>query len=429
MIFRPILTGLAALSLCACSIAPGGFLDKDRLSEKPPTPAQTEALTAKYEVQPIDAEYFRTAVPPTPPLAPCPAGFTCLTKVERDKYQYTIGIHDQVQVIVWDHPELTSGSSSGGGTPPLPAGMGGGGGSTQAAPGGASGGSTSSGGGGGGDVGGVTLRVANDGTIFFPRVGRIKVLGSTAQQVQQAITRGLSRTIRDPQIDVRVVGFNSQQVQILGDVRSPQAQSIVETPLTIIDAINRSGGAAADADLQNVGVTRDGIRHQIDVASILESGNAGQNVVLKDGDIVDVPDRTNSRVFVLGEIAKPAVVPMNRGKLTLADAIATSGSLDNKTSDPHFIYVIRGAEPTPPGSKAALTPVGAKPVPPGLVTTPDIYRLDMTQVDALMLMTKFDLQPRDVVYVQIASSARFNRLLDLITPSLQTLFFTKQLAP
>jgi polysaccharide export outer membrane protein len=44
-------------------------------------------------------------------------------------------------------------------------------------------------------------------------------------------------------------------------------------------------------------------------------------------------------------------------------------------------------------------------------------------------MTQFQLQPRDVIYVQIAQSARFNRLLDLITPSLQTLFFTKQLAP
>jgi polysaccharide export outer membrane protein len=425
MKFTTILTGLAALSLCACSISPGGFLDKDRLSEKPPTPSQTEAATVKYEVQPIDADYFKTAVPPTPVLAPCPSGLQCLNPQTRKAHEYRIGVGDQLQIIVWDHPELTSqGGGAGGagaGNPPLPSGAAGGAGAA-AGGGGAMGGGLSQGStaGGGGEVGGLTVRVANNGTIFFPRVGRVKVAGLMADRVQAILTAGLAKTIRDPQLDVRVVGFNSQQVQIVGDVRSPQAQPITEVPLTIIDALNRSGGAGADADLQNVGVTRDGKRYQVDVASLLESGNAQQNVLLNDGDIVDVPDRTNSRVFVLGEIAKPAVVPMNRGRLTLADAIATSGSIDNKTSDPHFIYVIRGMTPPAPGS---TTPVAAK------LTTPDVFRLDMTQVDALMLMTRFDLQPRDVVYVQIANSARFNRLLDLITPTLQTLFFTKQLAP
>jgi polysaccharide export outer membrane protein len=130
-------------------------------------------------------------------------------------------------------------------------------------------------------------------------------------------------------------------------------------------------------------------------------------VILQDGDIIDVPDRSNSRVFVLGEVAKPTSLPMNRGRLTLADAITGAGSIDIKTSDPRFIYVIRGADKT---------------------LNPDVYRLDMTQVDAMMLMTKFELQPKDVVYVQVASSARFNRALDQISPTLQTLFFTRELA-
>lgn len=50
----------------------------------------------------------------------------------------------------------------------------------------------------------------------------------------------------------------------------------------------------------------------------------------------------------------------------------------------------------------------------------------MTQVDALMLMTQFDLHPRDVVYVQVASAARFNRVLEQISPTIQTLFYTIQ---
>ncbi|WP_224044839.1 polysaccharide biosynthesis/export family protein, partial [Paraburkholderia unamae] len=270
---------------------------------------------------------------------------------------------------------------------------------------------------GGGQIGGLELRVAADGTIFFPRVGRVKVVGLTAEEVQQKLTQGLSRTIRNPQLDVRVTGFNSKQIQVLGDVRVPQGQAITDMPMSIVDALNRAGGAQQDADLQNVGVTRDGVRHQIDVDSLVSTGNIQQNVLLRDGDIVDVPDRSNSRVFVLGEIAHPSIVPMNRGKLTLADAIANANSIDNRTSNPHAIYVIRGIDPQPGPNHTVKTKLA----------TPQVFRLDMTQVDSIMLMTRFELAPRDVVYVQIAQSARFNRLLDLITPSLQTIFFTKEL--
>jgi polysaccharide biosynthesis/export protein len=116
-----------------------------------------------------------------------------------------------------------------------------------------------------------------------------------------------------------------------------------------------------------------------------------------------------------------------------------------RTGDPRYIYVIRGVEgmmhpSATTASGAATTPVStnaaagapATATPATLKTdsntpVPSVYRLDMTQVDALMLMTKFELQPRDVVYVQVASSARFNRLLDQISPTLQTLFFTKEL--
>jgi polysaccharide biosynthesis/export protein len=420
---KNIIAGLAVLSLCACSFTPGGFFDESNLREPPP-PAQQTAPPV-YDVQQINAQYFAQHPDDDTMLLTCP--LTCLTPATRAAYVYHIGISDSLQVIVWDHPELTSQGGSSAGTPPLPGLAAGGaaGGSAGAAGGSAGGGSLGAplgvaggaGASGGGQIGGLELRVASDGTIFFPRVGRVKVLGLTAEQVQQKLTQGLSKTIRNPQLDVRVTGFNSKQIQVLGDVRQPAGQAITDVPLSIVDALNRAGGANQDADLQNIGVTRDGVRHQVDVDSLVSTGNVQQNVILHDGDIVDVPDRSNSRVFVLGEISHPSIVPMNRGKLTLADAIANANSIDNRTSNPHAIYVIRGIDPQPGPNHTVKTKLA----------TPEVYRLDMTQVDSIMLMTRFELEPRDVVYVQIAQSARFNRLLDLITPSLQTIFFTKEL--
>ncbi|MGF6758825.1 polysaccharide biosynthesis/export family protein [Paraburkholderia sp. GAS334] len=420
MTIRKLSAGLLLISLSACSLAPGPYLDRNRLDQ---TVEPTYAADT-YPVKPIDIAYFaekRAAAQPST----CP--LTCLTKAERNNYAYHVGINDQITVIVWDHPELTGGGGGGGTTPP-PLPQGNAGGSAALSPGSGSGGITST----GGVEGGLVVRVANDGTIFFPRAGRIKVLGMTAQQIQQLLTQRLSKTIRDPQLDVRVSGFNSQVIQMTGNVRSPAAESITDLPLSVVDAINRAGGAQPDADLQNVGITRDGKRYLVDVAALLETGDPQQNVILKDGDIVDVPDRSNSRVFVLGEVVHPTSLPMNRGKLTLADALTGANGLDVKTGDPRFIYVVRGAinpalAPVTEPTAAAPVPVVAKANVKDSALIPLVYRLDMTQVDAIMLMTRFDLQPRDVVYVQVASSARFNRFLEQLTPTIQTIFFTKEL--
>jgi polysaccharide biosynthesis/export protein len=434
MTIRTLLAGLTCLSLGACALAPGPFLDSDRLDNT----RQPEYAQQKYTVEPIDNTYFlkvRAAVHPSV----CP--LTCLTSAERADYDYRIGNNDQLTIIVWDHPELTGGGT-GVALPPIPQGA-------VGAP--TPGNSTSPQGStlaatptmGSGETG-LPVRVARDGTIFFPRVGRIKVTGLSTQEVRDRLAKGLAKTIRDPQIDVRVSGFNSQIVQVTGNVKNPTPESITDLPLSILDAINRAGGALPDADLQNVGLTRNGKRYRVDVASLLETGDPNQNVILKDGDLVDIPDRSDSRVFVLGEVTRPTSLPMNRGKLTLADAIAGVNSLDVRNADPRSIYVIRAASEASSGRTAGAVPAtvnlanntaagtaaATTPGTPGAAApTLNVYRLDMTQVDAIMLMTKFELQPRDVVYVQVASAARFNRILDTITPALQTLFFTKELAP
>jgi polysaccharide export outer membrane protein len=51
----------------------------------------------------------------------------------------------------------------------------------------------------------------------------------------------------------------------------------------------------------------------------------------------------------------------------------------------------------------------------------------MTQPEAIVLSTQFQLRPLDVVYIGTAASATFNRILQQVLPTLQTLFYLKQL--
>lgn len=381
---------LTVIALCAsllagCAAAPGNALDSSRMREDA-APANNET----YDVHRITAEVVASLAAETKPQELPQSRFPNLAQ-----YVYHIGPQDILGITVWDHPELTTPQgtsfSTGGNTTQTVAGA-----LAQpyttALPGQA-------------DPYGQT--VASDGTVFFPFVGRIRVADQTAQQVRDRLAAALTPYIHNPQLDVRVLAYRSQRVQVTGDVKSPGPLAITDVPLTLVDAITRSGGTTDNADLQRVRLMRNSRFYQLDANGLLDRGDFTQNVMLQDGDIINVPDRSDSRVFVMGEVKEPTAVQMIRGSLTIADSLTTAGGILNTDANPRQILVIRGMRTRP--------------------NAPDIYRLDMTQPDALLLSTQFKLQPFDVVYVGTAAAVQFNRLLQQVLPTLQALFYTKEL--
>jgi polysaccharide export outer membrane protein len=59
--------------------------------------------------------------------------------------------------------------------------------------------------------------------------------------------------------------------------------------------------------------------------------------VLQDGDIVNVLDRSQQRVFVIGEVTRTGAVEIVNGYLTLAGALGESGGVSQLTADPEHI--------------------------------------------------------------------------------------------
>ncbi|QQC64691.1 polysaccharide biosynthesis/export family protein [Paraburkholderia ginsengisoli] len=373
--------------LSACATAPGNYLDTSRLKED----GQNHP-TETYPVHLIDgtliAEQAQAAASKTQVL---PAS----TLSDPSQYVYKLSPQDILGITVWDHPELTTpqGStlSSGGNTTQSI------GGALQqpytaALPGQA-------------DPYGQTI--AADGTIFFPFVGRIMAAGKTTGQLREQLASGLVRYIRNPQVDVRVLSYRGQKVQVTGEVKTPGPLAISDVPLTLVDAITRSGGTNSDADIQRVRLTRNNKLYTLDADRMLDRGDTTQNVMLQNGDVINVPDRTDSRIFVMGEVKTPIQVPIVRGRMTIADALTQGGGILNTDANPRQIFVMRGMKDHP--------------------TTPEVFRLDMTQPDSIMLSSQFQLQPLDVVYVGTAASTTFNRVLQQVLPSVQTLFYLKQL--
>jgi polysaccharide export outer membrane protein len=373
--------------LSACSTAPGNYLDTSSLKEDSSgKPAET------YPVHLIDADLVmaqaqqaaahQTILPPGKYSDP-------------SQYVYRVAPQDILGITVWDHPELTTpnGStlSTGDNTTQTLAGA------VQqpyttALPGQA-------------DPYGQT--VASDGTIFFPFVGRMQAAGKTVTDIRSELAARLVPYIRNPQVDVRVLSFRSQKVQVTGEVKLPGPLAISDVPLTLVDAITRSGGSTSIADIQRVRLTRNKQLYVLDANSLLDRGDTRQNVMLQAGDIINVPDREDSRVFVMGEVKNPQTVSMLRGRLTIADALTQATGILDTDANPRQIYVLRGMKDHP--------------------TTPEVYRLDMTQPNAIMLSSQFQLQPLDVVYVGTALSTTFNRIIQQVLPAIQSVFYIKEM--
>ncbi|CAM3759571.1 sugar ABC transporter substrate-binding protein [Corallococcus sp. ZKHCc1 1396] len=351
-----------ALALCvsACAWGPGMQMDEDAFRERYAGKADAGADDA-FQVVTIDASLLlkqqaaRQQVRSAPLRDP-------LAQVAVD-YDYKVSAHDVLSVIVWDHPELT-----------IPAGE------FRSAE-------------------ATGHPVAADGTMFYPHVGVIPVAGKTLRAIRELLTQRLASVIERPQLDVRVVGFRGQKVQVTGEVVAPGTLPITDVPLRVQDAISQARGFGPEADLRTVTLNRAGTTFTLDLQALYEQGDVSQNWLLADGDIVNVADRSRNKVFVLGEVRKPSSRLMVKGRMTLAEAIGDSEGVDPLTSNPGRIYVIRGN-----------------------FDRPSIYKLDASSPDALLLAAQFQLQPHDVVFVSAHDLTRWNRIIQQIQPTVQLLW-------
>ncbi len=375
---RSLLACLAASILAGCTIVPGnqGYSNRDESEVRLPVQQGDVLAPANIKIKPITAELiidlFKSARPPTGD------GTSAAKVATKSNLRYTgdqptavpeyrLGPGDIVSIIVWDHPELT-----------IPAG------SFRSA-----------------EQAGTVI--AEDGTIFFPYVGVVKAQGKTTSELRTILSSKLAKFIERVQLDVRMVAFRSQQVYVVGEVAKPGIQQVTDIPMTVLDAVNRAGGFTPEADYSRVLLTRRGTTYLVDIQAMYDYGVREQNVMLEQGDIVNVSDRSYNKIFVLGEVTKPGSLVMNKKRSTLAEALSDAGYINQTTADPRWIYVMRGD-----------------------TEEPQLYHLDSSAPDAMLLADRFPLRPRDIVYVDTAPVVRWQRVIANILPTATMLNLTSQ---
>lgn len=279
---------------------------------------------------------------------------------------YRIGAGDVLNIIVWNHPELAIPAAGGLAT----------------------------------DAGSLApvgngLSVSQQGSVQFPYMAAVNLIGLTEYQARDAFTQRLAKFVKNPEVTLRVQSYRSGRVYLDGEFRSTGLQSLNDIPMTLPEAIGRAGGFTPLADRSAVAITRNGTTVVVNLPQLTALGINPANILLSSGDMVNVPNREESKVFVMGEVLRPSTQTLRNGRLSLNEALGEAGGVNPNSGDPRQIFVIRAAN----------------------TFEPEIYHLDASSPTAFALAEGFALRARDVIYVDPVPLVRWNRVITLMLPS------------
>jgi polysaccharide biosynthesis/export protein len=181
--------------------------------------------------------------------------------------------------------------------------------------------------------------VRPDGKIAFPLIGDLKVTRLTPDELRELITERLSKFIKNPRVTVIVSQYNSKQVYVLGQVKTPGLVRL-GADLTVLQSIARAGGVTDDADLQGALLVRDSQILPVNFERLFRNGDFTHNVFLHPNDTILVPNVSARKIFVLGEVKQPTAIPL-RHPISLIESISMAGGLTIE-GQPKSIAIIKG---------------------------------------------------------------------------------------
>jgi polysaccharide export outer membrane protein len=142
------------------------------------------------------------------------------------------------------------------------------------------------------------VRLSQDGKVTLPLIGTVELRGKTIQQAQDLIRKLYDRDyLVNPQINVLVLEYAKHDVNVLGQVEKAGAIEIPsDKPLKLLDAIALAGGFTRLADRKHISLTRLGTdgktaTSEVNADAILQSRSSDEDLQLKEGDVVFVPER------------------------------------------------------------------------------------------------------------------------------------------
>lgn len=234
------------------------------------------------------------------------------------------------------------------------------------------------------------------GDISVPFVGSVKVGGRSPREVEAEIKTRLKGKANLPQVLLRVIHNNTSNVTIVGEVTTSTKMPLTARGERLLDALAAAGGTKQAISKISLQVTRDEKVRTLPLDLIIR--DAKQNIRLQPGDVITSLFQSQS-FTVLGATGKNEEINFEASGISLAQALARAGGLNDAKADSSGVFLFRYERR--PGSDDHRYPV--------------IYQLDMRAPAAFFLAQKFKVEDRDLLYVANAGSVELQKFLSIVS--------------
>jgi polysaccharide biosynthesis/export protein len=183
------------------------------------------------------------------------------------------------------------------------------------------------------------VTIGADGAFSYPLIGRVQAAGLPVRQLESLMAKRFADGyLVSPQVGVTVTQHKSQQVYVMGAVKTPGPYAL-QRQTTLLEVLSAAGGPTPDAGFEVI------LTHAVDQQALpsgtskisaaangqpamrvsleqLMAGGVPQRITLQDGDVVYVP--VAAFVYVTGEIQRPGRYRLEK-ETTIQKAVTLAG--------------------------------------------------------------------------------------------------------
>lgn len=236
--------------------------------------------------------------------------------------------------------------------------------------------------------------VSAEGMINIPFAGSIVVTGLTINQVEKEITRRLQGKANQPQVLVRMTHNNSANVTVVGEVVTNTRMPLTARGERLLDALASAGGVRQPINKMTLQLTRGNQTQALSLETIIRDPR--QNITLQPGDVITSLFQPLS-FSVLGATGKNEEINFETQGISLAQALARAGGLQDARADAQGVFIFRFENEQ---------------------KTPVIYRVNFKDSSAFFIAQNFPIQNKDILYVSNAPAAEIQKFLNLIVSTI-----------
>ena len=171
------------------------------------------------------------------------------------------------------------------------------------------------------------VTVDREGTIQFPRLGTLQLVGVKAAQLDAVVKNFLSKFYKDIEVSVSFAQLRKLTVYAVGQARNPGSYSL-GSEATLTTALFASGGPNHNGSIRRVQIKRQGNTIvEFDLYAFLSKGDKSKDIKLQDGDVLYYP-KADGFMALVGKVNMPGVYEIKDNQLsyeTLGDILSLGG--------------------------------------------------------------------------------------------------------